>query len=457
MTGSATTPESYYRGYPSAEVFEMKLIDVWRSARVFVVLLGATLVLYSIAVTLKELTSPSDEWWIFLILTGGFGPATMLLFRFRLLVASARIRRIMVGISWTVGLALPFVLFVADNSGASVRSYLHLLATFLLGLCAAQILWLSGLGIWIAANGKSAKDAVEPGTLLDVGTAAAENFAAHFVADADAKLLRIAARLYGESEGMRRLSIQTLIIVGALIILAAMVVLFAGFITSIDIRGVSPVQKAQDYLATARDSEQRALEQLQVVEAFQRMKREPGEHPERLIEALREGRFIDDLRHWGISDLSLQDPEKLVSYRKDGLERARANRKAMEKLVIDAQSADVFGDRSVTYSDDATTQQNEIASGNTTEALIAAGITRFGIVILIMFLAQALINLYRYALRLSAFYRTRALMLILTGGDPTQMQEAVKSLSPDHLYLGREPKSSIDDVVKLAEAAKALK
>ena len=108
------------------------------------------------------------------------------------------------------------------------------------------------------------------------------------------------------------------------------------------------------------------------------------------------------------------------------------------------------------------TGQNETGAApatatDTTEALIAAAVTRFGIVILIIFLAQALINLYRYSLRLSAFYRARAVMLVLANGNLTVMEQAGKSLSPDHLSLGREPTTPLAEFQKIAEVAKSLR
>ena len=190
------------------KVFEMKLIDVWRAGRVFVILVVASILLFSVAVTLSERTSSTTEWWLFLIMTGGFGTATMLLFRFRWLVAKAHARRTMVVISWTLGLALPFVIFLADNSEISVRISLLRLAEFLAALCVAHVLWLSGLSVWITAYSRSSEDSVGPKNLI-VGADAAHRFSSHFTADADPKLLRIAACLYDESEGMRRLSIHT--------------------------------------------------------------------------------------------------------------------------------------------------------------------------------------------------------------------------------------------------------
>lgn len=124
---------------------------------------------------------------------------------------------------------------------------------------------------------------------------------------------------------------------------------------------------------------------------------------------------------------------------------AQTNAAALE-LLDTVRKEDVLGESSTA-----------LATAQSSEALIASAVTRFGVIAVLMFLAQALINLYRYALRLSAFYRSRALMVVLTGGDLVKMEAASKTLSADHVSLGREPKSPIEDAKRLAEIAKDLR
>jgi hypothetical protein len=92
-----------------------------------------------------------------------------------------------------------------------------------------------------------------------------------------------------------------------------------------------------------------------------------------------------------------------------------------------------------------------------TEALIASAVTRFGVIAVLIFLAQALINLYRYALRLSAFYRSRAVTLALAGGDPERLDAFARCLSADHVTLGREPQPPMEQVREAARIVRDLK
>ncbi|MEO1774123.1 MAG: hypothetical protein AAFS07_04160 [Pseudomonadota bacterium] len=93
----------------------------------------------------------------------------------------------------------------------------------------------------------------------------------------------------------------------------------------------------------------------------------------------------------------------------------------------------------------------------TTEALVASAVTRFGVIAVLMFLAQALINLYRYALRLSAFYRARAVTLALADGDVAKLNLYADKLSADHVAMGKEPQLPLEQVKQIAQVLKDLK
>jgi hypothetical protein len=82
--------------------------------------------------------------------------------------------------------------------------------------------------------------------------------------------------------------------------------------------------------------------------------------------------------------------------------------------------------------------------------------------LLMIFLAAILVVLYRYNMRLAAFYDARADALRLADKLPDlRFDELVTSLSPDSIDFGRMPKSPADQVVALAReiisAGKQLK
>lgn len=87
--------------------------------------------------------------------------------------------------------------------------------------------------------------------------------------------------------------------------------------------------------------------------------------------------------------------------------------------------------------------------------LIQTNITRFGPMIIIFFFVSILVNLYRYNVRLSAYYNARADALILMGDnyDSAMLERLVTALSPDLLDIGKPPKLPTEYVFELAKTA----
>ncbi|MBN3762027.1 hypothetical protein [Burkholderia sp. Ac-20365] len=78
--------------------------------------------------------------------------------------------------------------------------------------------------------------------------------------------------------------------------------------------------------------------------------------------------------------------------------------------------------------------------------------TRVASVLLLLFLVQILVTMYRYSIRLAAFYDARADILQLSPPfDSVQFAEIVSALSPDGLDFGREPKSPAQYAIDLAK------
>ena len=264
-------------------------------------------------------------------------------------------------------------------------------------------------------------------------------FAEEIAALADPMPAKLAENLMRESERMRRLSFLTLGGVAVLMSVAVLVVLFAGVITSLDLTGANPLQKAESYASSARNALADAENTLQRLQAQERvLKRE--------LEAALESGATRSPRDKESVVFELDQVSASVLRQQSEIPFLQQTKSAALELLDTVRKQDVLGQDSAA-----------IATAQTSEALIASAVTRFGVIAVLMFLAQALINLYRYALRLSAFYRSRALMVVLTGGDLAQMEAAAKTMSADHVSLGREPKSPIEDAKRLAEIAKDLK
>jgi hypothetical protein len=76
--------------------------------------------------------------------------------------------------------------------------------------------------------------------------------------------------------------------------------------------------------------------------------------------------------------------------------------------------------------------------------------TRIGSVLILIFLVQILVNLYRYNIRLAAYYDARADALQLVGSkDEKTLNEYVKVLSPETFDFGKQPRSPADNVMDL--------
>jgi hypothetical protein len=80
--------------------------------------------------------------------------------------------------------------------------------------------------------------------------------------------------------------------------------------------------------------------------------------------------------------------------------------------------------------------------------ITATAITRVGVVLIIVFLVQILLGLYRYNTRLAAYYNARRDLLTLWNGDPKTLTMLDKVLAPPKIEFGREPKHPLEDVLK---------
>ena len=86
-----------------------------------------------------------------------------------------------------------------------------------------------------------------------------------------------------------------------------------------------------------------------------------------------------------------------------------------------------------------------------TYQLIASSLTRFGAVLLLIFGVQILVQLYKYNVRLAAFYEAQADAIEL--GDPTEIEsfrQLVNVLSPNHIDFGNTPQLPSAEIIELA-------
>lgn len=103
-------------------------------------------------------------------------------------------------------------------------------------------------------------------------------------------------------------------------------------------------------------------------------------------------------------------------------------------------------------------KKREEADGDVTTSmtlLIQTNITRFGPMLVIFFFVSILVNLYRYSIRLSAYYEARAdaLFMLSNSIESETFDSLVTALTPDNHDVGKAPKVPTDYVVDLAKTA----
>ncbi|MEO0634062.1 MAG: hypothetical protein AAFY52_08040 [Pseudomonadota bacterium] len=84
--------------------------------------------------------------------------------------------------------------------------------------------------------------------------------------------------------------------------------------------------------------------------------------------------------------------------------------------------------------------------------LLASGITRFGILLVVIFLVQILVGVYRYSLRLSAFYAGRADALVAAKDRKTDLGAWEAAFTPMDIDFGRQPVTPAQYVVDVVRA-----
>jgi hypothetical protein len=102
-----------------------------------------------------------------------------------------------------------------------------------------------------------------------------------------------------------------------------------------------------------------------------------------------------------------------------------------------------------------------ITNPNTRETqilrLVQTTITRFGTLAVISFLVGILVSLYRYNVKLAAFYLARADLFILLGNEikPSDVKAFASSFTPQ-LDFGKTPSTPIEQVVEMVRAVRGL-
>lgn len=103
-------------------------------------------------------------------------------------------------------------------------------------------------------------------------------------------------------------------------------------------------------------------------------------------------------------------------------------------------------------------QEGQTSYQGKTLYIISISTTRIGIVVLLLFLVQILVPLYRYNVKLAAFYDARADALTLVENQSTEeLERLVCVLSPDVVDFSKPPESPTQQAFELVKEVIALK
>jgi hypothetical protein len=209
------------------------------------------------------------------------------------------------------------------------------------------------------------------------------------------------------------------------LVAAAIIVLFAGRLTSLDATAVSNI----DRLKTDITETKRRLSKLYQSETLYRQ-----------YEAAAKAGVAKDVfdrldkQIAGLRD-DAQSPQDLLS----------------TDVMIDLEKTDLT--KLSTLLNSAWERELSSEKGNGDwKYIVATAITRVGVVLVIVYLVQILMNFYRYNTRLITYYNSRRDLLMLWDGKQRDLKNLEMALAPSRIDFGKEPKHPLEDIIKAAGA-----
>ncbi len=200
-------------------------------------------------------------------------------------------------------------------------------------------------------------------------------------------------------------------IAGVLLVGASIIVIFAGTLTNLDASAVSNVDKIAKDIS---DTEKRLARLSQV-------------------EELKKSALTDASAAKKLS--ALTDLDSAVPISDKGIASAIAD----EQQRLSQSQALIK-----------TAWEKELTSArgyNDTRYIIATAITRIGVLLVVIFLAQVLIGLYRYNTKLVTFYNSRRDLFQIWDGKGANIDKLQKLMVPN-VDFGREPKHPLEEVIR---------
>jgi len=219
---------------------------------------------------------------------------------------------------------------------------------------------------------------------------------------------------------IERLRIRTTIMlyaIGALLLGATLIVIFAGNLTNLDASVVSNVERLGSEINSTESRLSSILEAKGLVSSLNSQNLS-AEQRDQLQKRLSQAASYNSLP---------PDAEALTALTNETNEKLAGLRQLLQKAW-----------------------EKELSSEhgyNDTRYIIATAITRVGVVLIIVFLVQILFGLYRYNTRLVTFYHSRRDLLQLWDGKSNNVERLHKMLAPN-IEFGKEPKHPLEDIIR---------
>ena len=101
---------------------------------------------------------------------------------------------------------------------------------------------------------------------------------------------------------------------------------------------------------------------------------------------------------------------------------------------------------------------SDLKNNNSTPYLISTISTRLGSILLLIFLVQIFVSVYRYLKRMEFFYSSRSDALrLLESGDVKDLERIVSMISSDNISFGKLPSSPTNDLINFGKNINSLK
>lgn len=260
----------------------------------------------------------------------------------------------------------------------------------------------------------------------------------------------VVSELLASSRRMLLYSRLSIVGIGIVTVVAILVILFAGFITSIDLTGTASLRQ-QEY----DNIRQEYVTSLRRVEELNRENLAAQRDLVSLFPILQDFNNLDDVI-WNRDPIQFIIPttdterEAYDRFNSVATELAFLNKRVPElKAELDRATSIVDGILGLN-------SNTEKQGATATQTLIASAVTRFGLILVLLFFAQALLGVYRYSLLMSSTHRSRANALVLGQGSIESTAMFSSILSTDHIGMGKPPSVSVEEIKSATEAVSSL-